>query len=345
MIDFSTNDAFLETSIGKELSKRPLGFLDIGARGGVHELIYPLGKMANVLAFEPDPDADTGDADDSESPVILGDNVVVERVGLGAENKEESLHLTDNPAASSIFPPIVQTVNRYHMIPPQPTGKTVPITVKRLDDILKNKYSDNPFAAEIMKLDTQGYELEILKGGEQTLRDSSIALFVEVEFMQIYQNQPLFSEVEGYLRELGFSFYGFDSLHYRSTQRSDNNTAPKSRERVYWADAVFFKDPLSPSWKDGFTERQWYVLFISAIIFGYIDFALEITDHLKLPDSEIENLKKLAMDSGFLSQETSVYSVNNLAENVSKKPQLANQLVGEWISSQHPYADFQYPEK
>ena len=342
MIDFSTNKVFLETSIGKELLKRPLGFIDIGARGGIHELIYPLGKMASVLAFEPDPDADTSN---SESPVALGNNLIIEHVGLGAENKEELLHLTDNPAASSIFPPIEQTVNRYHMIPPKPTGKTVPITLKRLDDILKNKYSNNPFAAEILKLDTQGYELEILKGGEQTLRESSVALFVEVEFMQLYENQPLFSDVEHYLRQLGFSFYGFDSLHYRSTQRSDNNIAPKSRERVYWADAVFFKDPLSPSWNSNFSDRQWHILFISAIIFGYIDFALEIADHLDIPENEVASLKQLAIDSGHIDHKASAHSVNNLANNISKKPQLANQIIGEWISNQHPYADFQYLDK
>lgn len=344
MIDFSKNEVFLKTSVGKELSSRPVGFLDIGARGGVHELIYPLGRLANIIAFEPDPDADTAIPGITEYPVSPGANLVVERIGLGAENKEELLYLTDNPAASSIFPPVEQTVNRYHMAPPKPSGKTTAIEVKRLDDVLNTGYQHNPYAAEILKLDTQGYELEVLKGGEQTLRESSIALFIEVEFMQIYERQPLFSDVENYLRDLGFSFYGFDSLHYRSTKRVNNNLAPKSRERLYWADAVFFKDPLSPSWKSDFSERQWNVLFVSAVIFGYIDFALEITEQLNLPNAEIQQLKKVAMDFGSQTQDAMVNSVNKLAKKVSENPGLANQLVGEWIASQHPYADFQYPE-
>ena len=34
-------------------SEQPLGFVDIGARGGVHPLVAPLGECVSVLGFEP----------------------------------------------------------------------------------------------------------------------------------------------------------------------------------------------------------------------------------------------------------------------------------------------------
>ncbi|MBW1783269.1 MAG: hypothetical protein JRL30_21320 [Deltaproteobacteria bacterium] len=41
---------FAESAVGAELRDKPLGFIDIGARGGVHHLVEPLAKCTSVLA-------------------------------------------------------------------------------------------------------------------------------------------------------------------------------------------------------------------------------------------------------------------------------------------------------
>ena len=50
------------------------------------------------------------------------------------------------------------------------------------------------------------------------------------------------------------------------------------------------------------------------------------------------------MDFGSQSQSDTVGSVKKLAKDVAENPELANQLVGKWITRQHPYADFQQPK-
>ncbi len=64
---------------------------------------------------------------------------------------------------------------------------------------------------DIVKLDLQGYELPALMGlGEQA---RTVKLFyLEVSFVQIYKDAALFSDIESYLRDKGFSFYQFYGL-------------------------------------------------------------------------------------------------------------------------------------
>jgi hypothetical protein len=59
----------------------------------------------------------------------------------------------------------------------------------------------------------------------------------------MYEEQPLFSEVELYLRELGFVFHKFDPLVSRILQPMTlNNDIRGQLSQVTYADAVFIKD-------------------------------------------------------------------------------------------------------
>jgi FkbM family methyltransferase len=73
---------------------------------------------------------------------------------------------------------------------------------------------------DLMWIDVQGAELIVLNGLKKNI--SKVKVFhIEVEFFEIYKNQPLFKEVEFFLVSVGFIFLGF-------TNKSE-----------YSADAVF----------------------------------------------------------------------------------------------------------
>jgi FkbM family methyltransferase len=66
---------------------------------------------------------------------------------------------------------------------------------------------------DILKSDTQGYDLEVLKGADSTLREGKITL-VQTEFIfsAMYRDLPSFDEMFRYLTDRGFklvSIYGF----------------------------------------------------------------------------------------------------------------------------------------
>jgi hypothetical protein len=109
---------------------------------------------------------------------------------------------------------------------------------KRLDDLLPELGS----RVDFLKLDVQGYELAVLKGAEATLRDV-LVVHTEVEFVEMYKGQPLFADVDQFLRRAGFVFHRFASVHGRPMKPIfflDNPLRPISQQM--WADAVYVRD-------------------------------------------------------------------------------------------------------
>ena len=106
----------------------------------------------------------------------------------------------------------------------------------RLDDIKELKNID------YLKIDIQGGELEVFRNGVIRLRDC-LVIQTEVEFLPMYVGQPLFSEVELFLREQGFTFHRFLALESRTIKPTliDNNVH-KGLNQLFWTDAVFIKD-------------------------------------------------------------------------------------------------------
>ena len=74
--------------------------------------------------------------------------------------------------------------------------KKIKLKVNSLDNI-------ENFKPDFIKLDTQGSELEILKGSKKNLNEC-IGLEVEVEFQKMYENQNLFNEVFDFLKKKWF---------------------------------------------------------------------------------------------------------------------------------------------
>ena len=66
----------------------------------------------------------------------------------------------------------------------------------------------------MIKLDTQGYELEVLKGGENTFKNAK-AVLMEVSLLDIYKDSPLVSDVVAYMAERNFFLYDICSLMRR----------------------------------------------------------------------------------------------------------------------------------
>lgn len=59
----------------------------------------------------------------------------------------------------------------------------------------------------LLKIDVQGYEDNVLKGGKTMLNNIKI-IIIETSFLELYEGQPLFKNIHDMLNEKGFSYAG-----------------------------------------------------------------------------------------------------------------------------------------
>lgn len=90
-------------------------------------------------------------------------------------------------------------------------AKTESRRLNTLDNVLADTLFHRP---DFIKIDTQGYELEILKGGEKTLSSAEFVL-LEVSFLDIYKNCPLVADVLHFMQAHGFVLYDICTLMKR----------------------------------------------------------------------------------------------------------------------------------
>lgn len=119
---------------------------------------------------------------------------------LGAEIKE-AVPLHNVETASSIL---------LEHIPQNFPVTFHPMTT--VDEIVANNFDGR--SPDLLKIDVQGYELEVLKGSENSLQKIQVIL-VEINLLDIHQNVPLFAEVVGWLNQRDWVAYDICGLTRR----------------------------------------------------------------------------------------------------------------------------------
>ena len=96
-----------------------------------------------------------------------------------------------------------------------------------LDHVLVEEHLQRP---ELIKIDVQGYELEVLKGATETLAKAH-AIMMEVSLIELYKGNPLLNEAIGFMHEKGFRPYDICTLNRRSLDNA-----------LVQADMIFLKN-------------------------------------------------------------------------------------------------------
>jgi FkbM family methyltransferase len=200
----------------------PKTVLDIGANSGqfahtLRELFPP----AQIYSFEPlaEPFQQLI-ADFSGDTQFRGFNVA-----LGNEDGRQVINRSSSSTSSSLL-----KMGKIHReeYPYTAQHVTEEIAIRRLDGLVDDGsiVLDGPL---FIKLDVQGYELEVIRGGKRTV-SAADAVFSEVSFVELYEKQPLFTDLLAELQSLDFVFLGLATL---ITHHETN--------RPLYGDAVFAK--------------------------------------------------------------------------------------------------------
>jgi FkbM family methyltransferase len=107
---------------------------------------------------------------------------------------EQELMLKGGTASASLFD---AAENQYHYFPGSINQQTEKVQVKVLDDVYKAEGLEYP---DLIKMDVQGYELDVLRGGRSVLANAHY-LVIELGLREFYKGQPPLWELIRFLKE------------------------------------------------------------------------------------------------------------------------------------------------
>ena len=169
--------------------------IDVGSnKGQFIILIEQLFPNTNIYSFEPQ----TQVLEKQKNFFNYKKNIFFYNFALGSTSSIKKLFITRRKDSSSFFK-INENENenksKYYRINNEENTQ-----IKSLDEVLIGQEIIKPI---LMKIDVQGYELEVLKGSENMLKKIEYVL-VEVSENQMYKGQPLANEVIKFLQDRNY---------------------------------------------------------------------------------------------------------------------------------------------
>lgn len=206
--------------------------VDIGAalyEQPLYEELVAMGK-ARVFGFEPNEEAYQKLLNHYKEgyqffPFIIGDG------------EQAIFHETNFPMTSSIYKPNSPLLDKFHNLGSVTvTLNESTVDTKRLDDIPEIENVD------LFKIDVQGAELKVFENATEAL-EKTLVVQAEVEFLEMYENQPMFADVDIFLREHGFQFHKFQTIGSRCFRPLyKDNDLNEGINQIIWGDAVYVRD-------------------------------------------------------------------------------------------------------
>ena len=211
--------------------------LDVGANEGQYALeLRKLGFTGRIVSFEPIREvgqrlqANLGQDRQWEfRPMALGSMDGTARIQVGAES-----------ATSSLLKPSDYLVERASHAR---SVRDEEVRVARLDTVFEDAWRSRRIW---LKLDTQGFEMEVLRGATTSLGAIEI-LQLELSLRPLYVGEPGFMEVSQWLTERGLELVGLEpGFVEASTGRLLQSDVFFARRGVFGGDQVGPRLPAEP---------------------------------------------------------------------------------------------------
>ncbi len=183
-------------SLQKEYQLDIKGVLHIGAHHGEENPVYDDLQIQNRIFFEPLSD------NFKKLQENIGSRFPLIKKALGSSSCEIEMYVekANGGQSSSILKPSLHLVQYPHITF---QDKEI-VEMVRLDDV---DFERNEF--NFINIDVQGYELEVFKGGIQTL-ESIEYIMTELNIEELYENCSRLHEVEEFLGRFGFKLVKTD---------------------------------------------------------------------------------------------------------------------------------------
>lgn len=173
-------------SLIKQYNINITGVIHVGGHIGdeLHE--YKTNGVENIIIFEPQLhcfEKLSAKAKEVELPAKL--------VNKALGNKNGRIEMISDP--TGLCGSILKPKLHLELSPDVIFSETLDVEISRLDDEIPKNHTYN-----FLNMDTQGYELEVLKGGIKTLEKIDY-VYTEVNQAEVYENNAMIDELDEFL--------------------------------------------------------------------------------------------------------------------------------------------------
>lgn len=200
--------------IATTLAEARIHAMDAGAAGGVPDHWRDVLPVLEIDCFEPN------EAECQRLQRLSSPNVHWFPIALAGASGMRQFHVLNRATGSSLYPPNNPVILEYSGESYAGVRRVIDVQCSSLADFLAEHRRPVP---ALIKLDTQGTELEIVSSLASSQIEQILCIEVEVEFVEMYSGQPTFGDVHAFMQA-----HGFRLLDLR-THRSYRNAHDRPR--------------------------------------------------------------------------------------------------------------------
>lgn len=243
--------------------RRLTAIVDIGANPIDGEPCYKSmlqNGICNLVGFEPQEEAlallqKNKGPNETYLPYAVGDG------------DSHTLYCCWAPGMTSLLKPDPRMLSVFNLF--SEFGKV--LATRSLDTRQLDKIQEVQ-AVDFLKIDVQGSELAVFRSGRRKLEEA-IAIQTEVAFLPLYENQPVFGEIDSELRSQGFVPHAFTQVkRWAIAPLVLNNNPRQGLNQLLEADVVYVRDFTRPDQMS--VEQLKHLALIAHHCFRSIDLVL-----------------------------------------------------------------------
>ena len=208
-----------------------IGALPLRKEGEPFHFILDVFPNSRIYAFEPDKTL----CDNLNTAAKKG--LEYFPCALGRQNQTAYFYMTNHRMCSSLYRPNEALLKLYNNLDVMMISSIDTIETITLDDFCRDHGIDD---VDCIKIDVQGAELDIFRGGVNCLRNVT-SVISEVEFIRLYDDQPLFGDICNFLEHQKLMFHKFLGLAGRTLKPIMLNNNRNAATQHMWSDAMFIR--------------------------------------------------------------------------------------------------------
>ena len=173
------------------------GVIHVGAHAGEEVACYDAAGLRPIVLIEANPRC----CDTLGSTFGSRGDVTVVHAAMTDFDGRTTLHLHTSRSGSQEAASLLDLKRFKDIVQTMTTPSAVEVPARRLDEVRAERFPSEAF--NLLVIDTQGTELEVLRGAERTLA-SIDAVIVEVALLELYDGGAAADAIRAFLDQRGF---------------------------------------------------------------------------------------------------------------------------------------------